>query len=288
MRIFERWLKKKMRVDWPWAKKKKQILKEAAPLFHEKMSLDVSNRYGMYIFHNKGNSLMLRGDVYEPEVQQALIVLIGLDKIRKNNTVFADLGANIGLHTFYLKKQYSDLNVVAFDPSPSSWKYLDLTIKFNNIRDVRVEKIALSDQNGEFDLYNWGEESSADSLRNTERVHGIEPIIIKVPSRRLDDILDLPKITVIKMDCEGAELSILKGGKDTIAKNKPFILLEFHILNRKAFSISSQDIFNFLDEIEYKMYDLNFRYIDIKAFDSSQENNNEDYILLPNDILKIN
>jgi FkbM family methyltransferase len=283
--ILARWLKRKIDVDWPWAREKKKILLEASLFFKETMSLDVSRLYGTNVFHNKGNSLVKRKD-YEPDVQQALMVLIGLDKLRNDQSVFADIGVNIGIHTFYIKSQYPDLSVICFDPSPSSWKYFELSVKYNNILGIQLEPIALADQDGELDFYNWGEESSGDSLKDTKRVHGIKPNIIKVPVKKLDDVNNSHRITVVKMDCEGAEFGILKGAKRMISKSQPLILLEFHIVNRKAFSVSSDDIFTLLDEICYEMYDINFKKMDKDQFESSQLKYNENYILLPIKFLK--
>lgn len=50
--------------------------------------------------------------------------------------------------------------------------------------------------------------------------------------KKLDDFvntLDIDKINFIKIDAEGAELEILKGGEQTIRKHKPKLLIEFHL-----------------------------------------------------------
>lgn len=276
---------RKKRREKEWAKEKKKVLKDASKMFPYDISLDVTKRNGIYVFHNKGNTLVQRGTSYEPIIQHALMVLLFLDKLRGKSTVLTDMGANIGLHTFFLKSRYKDLNIIAFDPSPTSWKYMELSIKYNNLHNIRLEKIALSDTNGTLDFYNWGDESSADSLKNTGRVPNVKPNIIQVPSKRLDDINDLPPITVIKMDCEGAELLILNGARRTLTENRPLILLEFHPTNRKAFNIATEDIFRFLSEIKYSLYSLHFELLDVCKFEVSQQENEENYIMLPNELL---
>lgn len=273
-----------------WERKKSQLLKEAKKHFLHEYSIDVSRRYGFYVFHNTNNSLIKRGEVYEPEVQQALVTLIAMDKLRnKKPQVFADVGANIGLHTLFLKNIYPELEVIAFDPSPFSWRYLEITLKVNNISKVRLEKIALSDSNGRESFHNWGEESSADSLKNTNRVRGTKPNIIEVQTTRLDDfIVGLPCPTVIKMDCEGAELSILNGAKQSIIKNKPLIMLEVHPINKKAYNVSNEAIFSFLNEMQYTILSLKFEVLDIERFTSMQEAFEENYIIIPNEIISAN
>lgn len=250
-------------------------------------SSDVSNcssiRYGYKVYHNKDHSLILRGDNFENEVQKVLSILVLLSNKIFAKTVFADVGANIGLHTFFLKNIYRDLEIIAFDPSPAA-NYMELTIKDNNISNVRLEKIALNDRTGMVDFFNWGEESTADSLRDTKRVAGV-PNVIKVAAMKLDDIGDLPPITVMKIDCEGGELSILKGAAATIAKNRPLIVSEFYKIHSDAFGITSAEIFEYVESIGYSMFSLDFMRLDKAAFEASQDNFGENYILLPNALM---
>lgn len=276
----------KRRHEKEWIKEKKRILDEVSKIFPYDISLDVSKRDGIYIFHNKANSLIQKGKVYEPIAQHTLMIFLFLNKLRGKSTVFADLGTNIGLHTFFLKSQCKDLDIIAFEPSPSCCKYLELSIKYNNISGIRLEKIALSDTNGSLDFYNWGEESSADSLKNTNRVLNAKPNIIQVPAKRMDDIEDLPDITVIKMDCEGAEMSILNGAKKTLRKNQPLILLEINPKNKAAFDVKTEDIFSFLSESNYSLYSVNFEQIDATKFEILQGAGVESYIMLPNEFPK--
>lgn len=267
-------------------REKASILQEAIKRFPQEYTIDATKRNGVYVFHNMDNSLINRGEVYEPEVQQALVTLISMDRLRNKKTVFADVGANIGLHTVFLKNIYPELEIIAFDPSPFSWMYLELTLELNKIHDVHLQKIALSDTNGRKSFHNWGEESSADSLENTNRVTGTRPNIIEVESKRLDDIAtSLPCPTVIKMDCEGAELSILKGAKQSIEKNKPFILLEAHPVNMRAYNVRNGDLFRLLAELQYTMLSLKFEVLDIARLTAMQEALLEDYIIIPNEFI---
>ncbi len=44
--------------------------------------------------------------------------------------------------------------------------------------------------------------------------------------KRLDSITDLPAFQYMKIDCEGYEILILNGAKETILKNKPVMVVE--------------------------------------------------------------
>jgi FkbM family methyltransferase len=281
LHILAEWAYNFATIEIPWVVEKHLVLGDAKRSFPHELSLDVTKLYGAYIFHNKGNTLAKLGHIYEPEVQKALLTLIGLDKLRNKESVFADVGANIGLHTFFLKNRYPDLPIIAFDPSPSSWKYLEFSLRYNGTPGVRVEKFALSNIAGVLKFYNWGEESSADSLQDTHRVKGQHPIVIEVQGMKLDDFPESSKISVIKLDCEGAESLILRGARNTIRNNMPFIILEFYHKNFDAFQVTPEDIFILLDDLEYNILTTDLEKIDLVRFKQLQTMDIENYILLP-------
>lgn len=49
---------------------------------------------------------------------------------------------------------------------------------------------------------------------------------IVVPLRRMDDLVDSDAVDVVRIDVEGAELSVLRGGERLIARCRPAILFE--------------------------------------------------------------
>ena len=64
---------------------------------------------------------------------------------------------------------------------------------------------------------------------------------------RLDD-LDLPVCRLIKVDVEGMELSVLKGGRELIARNSPILYVEN---NRDA---KSDELIRWISGIGYQLY----------------------------------
>jgi FkbM family methyltransferase len=256
-------------------------LAEAFTMLGEKISLDFSKRYGVNLFHNENNSLIARGLSFEPEVQECLCCLLFLDRMRGNASRFGDIGANIGLHTLFLKDKFPDLEIVAFDPSPFSWKYLDLTLRYNQIQGVTLNKIALGDCEGTVNLYTWGESSAGDSLRNTERQTDLPFELVPVRMTSLDAFPESGSLTVIKMDCEGAEINILKGMGNVLERDKPLIITEFNNTNQRAFGLTSDDVYSFVQEIGYSIYTLWFTKLERDEFSALHQKNEENYVLLP-------
>lgn len=263
---------------------KRGILESAQAGSVEKIPLDVSIRSGYKLFHNPGNSLIMRGPAFETEVQCAIQALFFLDRQRGNSPVFADIGANIGLHSLAVKEKFPDTPVIAFDPSPFSWSYLEITIRENPIEGMQLIPIALGNKEGSVDFYTWGENSSGDSLQNTGRQPGTPFSVIKVPLRRFDDIPESRDATVIKMDCEGAEFFILQGMNDTISRNRPLIVTEFYEENQRAFGVSGEQVYDLVISFGYSMFTLWFSKLSREAFLELHKRGEENFILLPTEV----
>jgi hypothetical protein len=73
-----------------------------------------------------------------------------------------------------------------------------------------------------------------------------------------DDILDqwrYPiRIDFVKMDAEGSEYDVLLGMIETIRRNRPAIMLEFHPDSIREYGTEPKDTFNLLRSIGYRIY----------------------------------
>ena len=69
---------------------------------------------------------------------------------------------------------------------------------------------------------------------------------IRVQTNRLDNVVpDYLKIDFIKIDVEGAELDVIKGGMRTIASSRPYVLFEF--------GLGGSDFYGATPELMYKV-----------------------------------
>jgi FkbM family methyltransferase len=141
---------------------------------------------------------------------------------------FIDIGANVGYFTCILAHLAgSDGSVVAFEPEPNNLRLLRQNIALNQIRNARVEPVALGAKDDTASLFiyknsNQGRHSLVASAGMTQ---------IDVPVRRLDDVLRaqdrrFESIDLIKIDVEGYEPFALAGATDSIS-NARAIALEF-------------------------------------------------------------
>ena len=157
---------------------------------------------------------------------------IFLDIIKDVHT-FWDVGANIGYYSIIGSKTNPDLTVEAFEPSKGPLTYLSENIKLNNVsKRVKINPYALSNNTDDIDFYEIYNPKFP-SILNLSGEHntGAKNIIsskkTKVQAKRLDDVRkDSNQIDLIKIDVEGSEIEVLKGGIETIKGDRPIIICE--------------------------------------------------------------
>lgn len=141
--------------------------------------------------------------------------------------VIFDCGANIGMTTLFFKILYPDVKIRAFEPNPKAFYYLNKNITSNNLLNVFPYQVALSDTNGEMELFFDNENLVTGSLNNGREIFNHS---VTVKTAKLSDyIAQEARIDILKMDVEGAEHIILAELAKTGLLQKPSrYLIEYH------------------------------------------------------------
>lgn len=165
--------------------------------------------------------------VYELETLKCLQQYIQADM-----TVF-EIGANIGSHSFEIAKllQTGSGKVYCFEPTDYAFQKLLLNHSLNNFRNMIFEKIALSDQEGSQILTPT---SSLDTMAFTAswdiKNGGSKNICTQhILFKTLDGYVqehNITQVDLLKIDVDGYELKIIKGGSQTITRYAPVIIIE--------------------------------------------------------------
>jgi FkbM family methyltransferase len=113
---------------------------------------------------------------------------------------------------------------------------------------VRVFEAALSDVPGEATFEHVVTNPAYSGLRRRRYPSTNEDVqTIRVDTKRLDDILpeDL-RIHFMKIDVEGAELQVLRGARQTIARHRPFIIFEHGLGAADYYGTLPEDVYDLL------------------------------------------
>jgi FkbM family methyltransferase len=163
--------------------------------------------------------------------------------------VLYDVGANVGMVALHAAKI---CQTVAFEPEPAFRRRLEINAALNPDRSFSVEPVAISDSDGNVDLFTDGEEGRSPSLVHQRG----ESATVSVPARSLDSLLRegrLPPPTVIKLDIEGAEILALRGARQLLTEpGKPRALfIEIHDSFLPGFGSSADEVDALLNEFGY-------------------------------------
>lgn len=154
-----------------------------------------------------------------------------LSSLPSKGGVFIDVGANVGIFTFWaaLKMRRHGGVIHVIEPQYElAWVFTFLRSLFRKVTIV-VNHIVLSDSQGVLILERRSVGSGGASVRHGMDEKVREELALSVESRTLDGYAlgqDVHRVDTVKIDVEGHELAVILGGLDTIQQFRPLILLE--------------------------------------------------------------
>jgi FkbM family methyltransferase len=165
---------------------------------------------------SRGKIFRILNGTYERE-QTALFEQM----LRPGDTVL-DVGANVGYYTLLAAVLVGEHGRVhAFEPEPRNAGFLRRHAAINRCRNVTVQQAAVSDRAGTA-RFDFGSGSGTGHLADAGA--------IEVRTLRLDDYCAEHGLapTAIKIDVEGAEMSVLQGARETLRRHLPALFLSTH------------------------------------------------------------
>ena len=152
--------------------------------------------------------------------------------IKKGQTAI-DIGAHKGGYLYLMLQLVGDSGqIVAFEPQSILFKYLMRMKTMFNWQNVTIEHLALSDEEGEAKLLiptnNISKASAPGATIVDNRERNDIGFSEQVATNSLDNYCEKYSIKpdFLKIDVEGNELPIFKGGINTLRKYKPKIYVE--------------------------------------------------------------
>ncbi len=190
----------------------------------------------------------MSGDFYEIDELKFLENFLK-DKLSDlSKLIICDIGANIGNHTLYFSKKMKVKQIYSFEPVEETYSILMRNIEVNESDNVITYNCALGEKQGTGHVLVRDENNmGANSIVYDEGGH----ILI----RALDDINIEDKVDFIKVDVEGFEKNVIKGGIEFLRKNRPIIYIEI-------FDENYEEVNQILAEIGYtQIKKMNMNYI---------------------------
>lgn len=164
---------------------------------------------------------------------------------QSRGSVFIDIGAHYGFYTALFAHLARDrrARIIAVEPDRGNFRCLQRTAENCRHADTVLLDVAVGDSDGSVALY---ESSGAPCLHSFAETAS-KPVY-EVRCLRLDRIVSDhaatgDKVALIKIDVDGAEAFVLRGGPETIAQHQPILFIEFSPTNLSGAGIDPRAFF---------------------------------------------
>jgi FkbM family methyltransferase len=176
--------------------------------------------------------------------------------IRTPEPVLLDVGANVGNYSELLREVFPSGRIYAFEPMPKNFKELTQRLQSQQINCIPM---GLSSQEGSEVIYDYPDKSASSHASRfreafTDYHRCSNPESFKCVFTTLDKFCaqqGISKIDLLKVDTEGTELDVLKGGAGMLAQNK-ISVIQFEFGENDIFSrVFLKDFFELLPKFRF-------------------------------------
>jgi FkbM family methyltransferase len=190
-----------------------------------------------------------------PHIQEELDKMFAIVNSLSEGSIILDIGANIGLVGVPLAKLVKEKNgtVYCFEVQKMIYYALCGTVALNDLDNLHVFNYGLGSTKTKLSVpipdYSKEEDYGEVSLvlpHILDKYTNFESVDIDTI-----DNLNLPRLDFIKIDVEGMEIEVLKGGVETIKKYRPWCWIE-------QWRVDKDTLISQFNNIDYTIYQMDF------------------------------
>ncbi|OHB66725.1 MAG: hypothetical protein A2V70_08210 [Planctomycetes bacterium RBG_13_63_9] len=162
---------------------------------------------------------------------------------------FLDIGAGTGIYSLIAAVDDGQREIYSFEPVPRVRARFETNVKLNGLSNIRVFPNALSDRDGEIDLYVPA--GPVPMLSSTLQGFREASEVLRVQGVTVDAFVadhDIPSVDLMKIDTEATEHQVLQGAVKTIQRDAPVIICE--VLRGRT----EQSLHSVMDDLGYRYF----------------------------------
>jgi FkbM family methyltransferase len=166
--------------------------------------------------------------------------------------LFLDVGANVGYFSLLLAHSMPNGRVIALEPNPPIAALLEESIARNQLGDrITLHRVAAADTAGTLQFGVDPANTGHSRLANEHHAGSISVETV-VLDEWLPPLLDGRRLSLVKIDVEGAECRVLRGMSRLIAEHRPAIVVEGYDEHLREFGDSLADLRAMLVHADYE------------------------------------
>ncbi len=231
------------RVASSLARRRIPLLREPAVTFDDGRSsviADLGTSLGLRLF---------RYGMRDPEFDLTRLLL-------HPGEVFVDVGANVGLFSLVAAARVGSTGrVLACEPAPRMRAMVERNARLNHFRCIETHGVAVADYTGSAEFVVFEGDGSGMSSFQPANLAGGQVEVVEVTT--LDDLIseeERSRVALLKIDVEGAEGSVLRGGRRLIDHVRPDVLIEVEADHLARQGTSVGELQEFTDRAGYEAF----------------------------------
>ncbi len=179
--------------------------------------------------------------------------------IVKPGWVVLDVGSNFGYYALLFANLVGAQGCVhSFEPDSSNYGRLTRNIEVNGLTNIRTFQVGVGDRCGEASLILPPSGNPAEIRLGSGSEQGSKSVSVTTLDHHVD-AEKLERVDFIKLDVEGFELRVLQGGKKTLRRFRPKMMIETHPALLSSLGSSPKEFVRTIPDLGYSLYLLGWR-----------------------------
>ena len=148
-----------------------------------------------------------------------------IGEIARHGTV-VDIGAHIGLFSLFASRTIQAKRILSVEPDPSNFELLSKNLTLNHVENATLVMGAIAGESGKRWIHTSQSNTGGHSFYSRSGSSRL------VEARSLSELFrssGISECSLLKMDCEGAEMEILENTPDELLSKVSAISLEYHL-----------------------------------------------------------
>lgn len=169
---------------------------------------------------------------------------------------FLDIGANHGTFALQLAPVVGPTGrVLMFEPQPRLVRVIRRSIAANGFEWAEVIESACGESAGDLSFFVPALSGAGSLFQQSAGTDALTTLTVR--QRRLDDVMATRRVTgrvAIKLDVEGAEVSVIRGGREFLRAHRPPILIEMNPASMAAAKETGATLVAALEDAGYTSF----------------------------------
>jgi FkbM family methyltransferase len=142
--------------------------------------------------------------------------------------LIVDAGANVGLWSIYIARRHPSCDVLALEPFPENFRYLQANISASALQNISAHRVALGGDFGTGRMTSAGNRSLDHRLTGDNQPDAPLPSTGIIPIQELFRLGSRDRIGLLKVDIEGSEYDLFESADLSCIRRVDQIAIEYH------------------------------------------------------------